>query len=118
MRSRAWIDDAACGDLPPRTADALFFGRPNGAREMFTRTDLTRARAICNACPVLWACLDDALAVPRAYDKHGLRAGLLPDERATLRETGNEWPSRATQALYQGSPDERRHRGARERRAS
>lgn len=53
------------------------------------RVDCTqcRARRICRACPVLWECYADAMAVEaRVMDRHGIRAGLSGKERAGIAE--------------------------------
>ena len=44
------------------------------------------ALAVCAACPVTNACLNDALAVPGTRD-HGIAGGMTGEERARYRRT-------------------------------
>lgn len=76
-RPQHWANSAACASIDPE----LMYPHVGDARAY------RAARAICAACPVLEDCLMDALAYERGKaktDRHGVRAGLSPLERARL----------------------------------
>jgi hypothetical protein len=50
------------------------------------------AKALCGGCGVRDECLADVLRVPGTYDRHGVRAGMTPKERATIRRERGEEP--------------------------
>jgi WhiB family transcriptional regulator, redox-sensing transcriptional regulator len=76
MAIREWEIFAACAQVDPE----LFYpprGGDNGAE----------AKRICLACPVLEACLADAMADEHRKgpkERHGIRGGLGPRQRARL----------------------------------
>lgn len=76
------LEGALCAKLTHREADRIMFGSPN-------RRDYSEAKALCHACPVRMACLEDALAVESTTAlgqdaMYGIRGGLTPTERRTL----------------------------------
>jgi len=70
-----WTDRAACRGQP---LDAWF--PPAGA----ALVAYERARRVCAACPVRADCLDEDLRVAHVNHRHGMRAGLMPDERDAI----------------------------------
>jgi len=80
--SGAWLDQAACRDLPP----GRFFpetGEHNRAAE---------AKAVCAGCPVQAPCRDLAVKAASGLDgDHGIFGGTLPAERSRLR--GRSFPT-------------------------
>lgn len=92
--------EALCARVDRTTAEDVFFGRENRLGASRHHADeVEYARHLCSACPVRQKCLDEALMTPERYDRHGIRAGLLPEERKALRlhlrmavpDTGTEW---------------------------
>ena len=73
---RTWMADGACYAAGTAVAD-LF--HPVGQGD----DDYTAARRICNACPVIDACRDYALA---AREPFGMWGGLTPTERFAIRK--------------------------------
>jgi len=71
--SRAWLDLAACRDVP----HDVFFTDGGGPGV------LARAREVCGACPVRGTCLADALRWP-ALAQFGFRGGMTAQERQTV----------------------------------
>jgi hypothetical protein len=72
-----WQDKAACRNL----------ARPN---IMFPGTDkflLNEARKFCDRCPVRLECLSDGFAT---NDRHGVRAGSTPQQRARMTNRMNK----------------------------
>lgn len=58
-----------------------------GARDPYDTTDEKRAAALCAGCPVVSACLDDALAQEAGLGyraRHLVRGGLTPKGRAAV----------------------------------
>ena len=112
ITGQAWRRRALCAHLSPDEADRYFFG---GRRHRWTPEDLADARELCNRCPVIYQCLSAVLAVPAHHDLAGLYAGLLPDERATLREHDDR-PWHSDDVWTGGDPDgervKRKHRPA------
>lgn len=95
--SLSWLEFAACaGDPEPDRWDSHDIP-PARLREL---------RAICAACPVAAACLDDALATEPSTApstshtmRWGVRAGTTPEQRDTIvrdREKGRRKDRRAT----------------------
>jgi WhiB family redox-sensing transcriptional regulator len=78
----AWLDRAACRDLPP----GRFFpdsGEHNKAAE---------AKAVCAGCPVQQPCRDLAVTAASGLDAdHGIFGGTLPAQRSLLR--GRSFPA-------------------------
>lgn len=68
-----WRDGALCAEVDPE----LMFPEP------YDRRGTALARRVCMACEVRVDCLDDALQAGEVH--HGVRGGLLPDERQKLR---------------------------------
>ena len=69
-----WADDAACKGM-----HALFFSNEYHDRD--------KARAVCRRCPVIAACLEDALALESWAEREhaGIRAALSPAQLIALR---------------------------------
>ena len=65
-----WRDLAACQDTDP---EVFYPGQGDGT---------FAARAICRRCPVVTACLNEALDLG---DQHGVWGALSPEERKNLR---------------------------------
>ena len=73
-RGEDWRDSAECRDVELIPGDDPFF--PERGQ------DYVRAAIICRSCPVIDACLKDALARERMSDRiDGYRGGMTPDER-------------------------------------
>lgn len=104
----AWRAGAVCARLDPADVDRVFFGTWLGHRgQRYEPGAVEEARAVCDACPVWAECLRAALAAPDYLDRVGIVAGLLPEERATLRATG-EVPVRDGAMFVGGRPDDGR----------
>lgn len=70
-----WRDAAACAGAETD----VFFPHPKSG------SDYREALAFCGRCPVADACLTDALLMERNNsDRHGMRGGLTPEQRARL----------------------------------
>ncbi len=72
---RAWRTEAACLDEPLD----LFF--PTAAAGPQYAAQVTAAKAVCVRCPVITACLTDALA----HAPYGIAGGRTEDERSAAR---------------------------------
>jgi WhiB family redox-sensing transcriptional regulator len=70
---RRWAACAASGVDPE-----LFFPTPG------QHGKAARAKRVCDRCPVKAPCLTDALAIPPSED-YGIRGGMTPKERQSLR---------------------------------
>ena len=82
-----WRDEAVCGGLSPRVADAVFFPVQNAQQRY------ARAQWLCARCPVRGVCLAAALAEERGSDTahlHGMRGGLTPGQRGALLRAERE----------------------------
>jgi len=78
MDTDDWRERAAC-QYHLSDFDATFDNRSSGVHTHQS------ARQVCHSCPVMRACLDDALATEQASGtRHGMRGGLLPRERSRL----------------------------------
>jgi WhiB family redox-sensing transcriptional regulator len=64
-----WMDDAACQDM-----DQDLFYPPSGGKGLSLAK---QAKAICQACPVVEVCREEAI---RKADVYGVRGGLGPKE--------------------------------------
>jgi hypothetical protein len=73
VSSSDWADRGACRGLPQR-----LFIPERGGRD---RDVYAEPRAICEACPVRWECLDLALATEMQGYRKGMFGGLTPEER-------------------------------------
>ena len=74
--ANAWLDQAACRDLPP----SRFFP------ETGEHTKAAEAKAVCAGCPVQGPCRDLAVTAASGLDgDHGIFGGTLPAERSRLR---------------------------------
>ncbi len=73
--SRAWRSKAACRDKPLD----LFF--PTATCGPLYAAQVAAAKAVCRRCPVVAACLTDALA----HTPYGVAGGLTEDERSAAR---------------------------------
>lgn len=72
--SEDWRDSALCAQTDP----ALWFPEKGD--------NATEAKKICAGCDVSAECLADALSKALFQDRHGVRGGLSPVERAELRK--------------------------------
>ena len=80
----SWRNSAACGNMPTR----IFFDDIWQITSGTNKAALAAARAICDPCPVRRECLVEELAVEddaAPKFRFGLRAGLTPAQRASLR---------------------------------
>lgn len=84
-RNRHWRSAAVCRDVDPE----LFF--PTAAAGAVYDAQVLEAKSVCRRCPVVAACLTDALA--RA--PYGIAGGLTEDERPAAR-TARRGTSAAT----------------------
>lgn len=82
--ARDWHRSAACQDADPGLFRAADSDTPEDEQAREARE--TAALAVCAACPVTNACLNDALAVPGTRD-HGIAGGMTGEERARYRRT-------------------------------
>lgn len=82
-----WQDKAACrNNARDGAVWADLFAEPDGDRRESKAARQMRERAakkVCSSCPVRAACLTASLA---DGDRHTIRGGLTPDERAALRD--------------------------------
>ena len=69
-----WQVEGACRVLPPE----MFF-HPEGERGHSRRQRIEQAKAVCEGCPVLAACREQALTVREPY---GVWGGMSEDERS------------------------------------
>lgn len=74
----AWIDDAACAGI----GTDLFYP----ASEVPDRAagQVARAKEVCRGCPVIDACHAFVMATEPPTQRHGVWAGLTPEERTAL----------------------------------
>lgn len=98
-----WHDTAACRS-GTRHPDTWHSNDPDEQAE---------ARAVCQACPVLNTCETTALALeaglPAEY-RHGIYAGLDPNERAAMDPTAPAKPTPLREYTPCGTPSaQRRH---------
>lgn len=73
-----WRDQALCRNATP----ALFDAEENDRR---SNPRIVRAIEICEACPAIQDCLNDAMeheGDARPANRHTIRGGTLPSERA------------------------------------
>lgn len=106
-----WQDRGRCGQLDRDLTEVVFFGQPTARGAQRHRPeDVEFARNLCEACPVAEECLSDALGVPARYDRDGIRAGLLPGERAALRKALGVAPRTDGPGVWIGGDDTQRSR--------
>lgn len=88
----SWTDAAAC-----RGMDAVYFS--------FEPDDRAAAKATCRTCPVIAACLADALETESAdYRAHaGVRAGRTPLQLVNLRRGLPRRPQRRSTSIAHGT---------------
>jgi len=79
MTATYWRDDAACAGMDTDIFFPLSSGDPRVAEA--TRLNVRVAKAICNDCPVIAACLQEAI---RLGDVHGIFGGLTGKERREM----------------------------------
>jgi WhiB family redox-sensing transcriptional regulator len=72
-----WQDRAACREYD----NVLFFGE-EGESELEKQARESRAKAVCQRCPVIEACLEFAM---ETNQKYGIWGGLTDKERASLK---------------------------------
>ncbi|HEX2051410.1 MAG TPA: WhiB family transcriptional regulator [Actinomycetota bacterium] len=72
-----WQDVAACREYD----NVLFFGE-EGESELEKQARETRAKAVCQRCPVSEPCLEFAM---ETNQKYGIWGGLTDKERASLK---------------------------------
>jgi WhiB family transcriptional regulator, redox-sensing transcriptional regulator len=73
-----WQERAECRDYD----NTLFFGPDRPESELEKQAREERAKAVCQRCPVLEACLEFAL---ETNQKYGIWGGLTDKERASLK---------------------------------
>jgi len=82
MSGTYWRDDAACAGMDTAIFFPISSGDPRVAEA--TRLSVRVAKAICNECPVIDACLQEAI---RLGDVHGIFGGMTGNERSALGKT-------------------------------
>ena len=88
-----WLQHAAC-----RGEDIDIFYPPDVAG-FYWANAYTQARAICDGCPVVEPCLEEALAQEQngmcgVKGRHGFRGGRTPSERYYMQRDRNRALSR------------------------
>jgi WhiB family redox-sensing transcriptional regulator len=73
-----WQEDAACRSYD----NLLFFGDDHGESELEKQAREARAKAVCERCPVIEACLEFAI---ETNQKYGIWGGMTDRERASLK---------------------------------
>ncbi|MDQ4057665.1 MAG: WhiB family transcriptional regulator [Actinomycetota bacterium] len=73
-----WQEQAACRDYD----NVLFFGPDHGESELEKQARETRAKSVCQTCPVIEPCLEFAM---ETNQKYGIWGGLTDKERASLK---------------------------------
>ncbi len=73
-----WQEDAACREFD----NVLFFGEDFGESELERQAREAHAKAVCQRCPVIEACLEFAMDTNQKY---GIWGGLTDKERASLK---------------------------------
>lgn len=73
-----WQEQGNCVGM-----DVEIFFLPTGARDSDKIERESKAKAICEGCPVINECLDHALTVPENY---GVWGGTTPEERLRMTE--------------------------------
>lgn len=84
--STHWQHNAACRDI-----DAPDLFHPKSEIGHYWQDRIAEAKAICAACPVRLACLEQALASPST---HGIWGGTTDSERTALRRRHSKAASR------------------------
>lgn len=79
MSGTYWRDDAACAGMETDIFFPMGSGDPRVAEA--TRLSVCVAKAICNDCPVIGACLQEAI---RLGDVYGIFGGLTGTERRAM----------------------------------
>jgi len=79
-----WHELAACRGA----GDRLFFGDDPDERPTLSRSDLAKARAICEQCPVARTCLAWALTKPERFGVWGGTSGRQRDRMLLEIEAG------------------------------
>ena len=77
-----WLEFAACSG---QDVDIFFPSKGSG------RGQYDRARAYCGICPVVDACLDEAMRTEEGFGRwkrHGMFGGLTPRQRHYLEAEG------------------------------
>lgn len=74
LLQQAWAKDAACADADPE---------PFHPRKLTYKRDVAAAKRVCQTCPVMEACLADALQ----HEEFGVWGGLSERERRRLRRS-------------------------------
>ena len=72
-----WQDEAAC-----RSYDNLLFFGEEGESELEKQARESRAKVVCQRCPVAEPCLEFAM---ETNQKYGIWGGLTDKERASLK---------------------------------
>lgn len=74
---KKWWEKAACLGASPD----IFF-----PHDILANDRWDRARAFCEACPVHFYCLDEALGYEDHEDRWGMFGGMTPGERRVVRD--------------------------------
>lgn len=73
-----WQEEAACRNHD----NVLFFGPDQGESELEKQARESRAKSVCQRCPVTQPCLEFAM---ETNQKYGIWGGLTDKERASLK---------------------------------
>jgi len=73
-----WQEQASCRDYD----NSLFFGPDQGESELEKQARESRAKAVCQTCPVSEPCLEFAM---ETNQKYGIWGGMSDKERASLK---------------------------------
>ena len=73
-----WQEDASCREFD----NVLFFGEDFGESELERQAREAHAKAVCQRCPVIEACLEFSMDTNQKY---GIWGGLTDKERASLK---------------------------------
>lgn len=93
-----WRDDAKCAELPAEEADYLFFQKnPNNPNRGLRAEPTRQAKAVCQRCPVLKQCLEDALNHP-GLAEYGVRGGKSARERQEILRLGKNAINKAIES--------------------
>ena len=93
-----WRDDAKCAELPAEEADYLFFQKnPNNPNRGLRAEPTRQAKAVCQKCPVLKQCLEDAFNHPKLAE-YGVRGGKSANERREILQLGKKAINKAIES--------------------
>ena len=93
-----WRDGAECAKLPPKEANYLFFQEnPNNPKRGLRAEPTRRAKNMCQKCPVLKQCLEDAFKNPELTG-YGVRGGKSARERQKVLQLGENAINKAIES--------------------